>query len=516
MDDFLREIQTSLFREWINNQKRDYYHLHQSETDPDAIIIENEYCYSYVTFNPQCIIELCVMNKRTDEMAFYLHFQFKTLKHAISLFEEMDQCIKKMIDQPICRLLLCCSGGMTTAFFADKIKNGIKVLNLNMEVAATSYQKIYNVAQNYDVILLAPQVSHVKLQVEKVFKNKLVLKIPTQIFASYNVGALITFIEESLKHKENKYNGYVEPLASMMEIKTNKNVLAVSINANGENSHISYRLYNSHQDIVLDSNIIKSNIKLQDVLDALDTVVLQNEMIDVISIALPGVMVEGNVYSGIIEGGNHQLKERLEKRYEKEIYLINDVNAAVVGYYASQNEYMTVYPTGTTFSTNNIYSTVDYGFSSRDQANKVVTTYSSYSIVYDYKSGETTSTKEAENVYKNGVGACDNKVSTVTINITNSEFDEGTFTVNQIIDGESSAIDNNVADKTTVKVYPNPVKDILNFSEVCDVTIVNGQGSVVKAVSATTQISVDDLAAGYYIAKIKTADGTTVIPFIKK
>ena len=39
-----------------------------------------------------------------------------------------------------------------------------------MEVAATSYQKIYNVAQNYDVILLAPQVSYVKLQVEKYLK----------------------------------------------------------------------------------------------------------------------------------------------------------------------------------------------------------------------------------------------------------------------------------------------------------------------------------------------------------
>ena len=345
MDDYLREIQTAIFRKWISNQKRDYYYLYPSETDPDAIIIENEYCYSYVTFNPQCIIELCVMNKRTDEMAFYLHFQFKTLKHAISLFEEMDQCIQKMVNQPICRLLLCCSGGMTRVQqerFADKIKNGIKVLNLNMEVAATSYQKIYNVAQNYDVILLAPQVSYVKLQVEKVFKNKLVLKIPTQIFASYNVGALITFVEESIKNKEKKYDSTVEPLASMMEIKTKKNILAVSINANGENSHISYRLYNNLQEIVLDSNIIKSNIKLHDVLDALDTVVLQNEMIDVISIALPGVMVEGNVYSGIIEGGNHQLKELLEKRYEKEIYLINDVNAAVVGYYASQNQYKSI------------------------------------------------------------------------------------------------------------------------------------------------------------------------------
>lgn len=55
-------------------------------------------------------------------------------------------------------------------------------------------------------------------------------------------------------------------------------------------------------------------------MDALDTVVLQNEMIDVISIALPGVMVEGNVYSGIIEGGNHQLKERLEKDMKRNLF----------------------------------------------------------------------------------------------------------------------------------------------------------------------------------------------------
>ena len=33
MDDFLREIQTSLFREWINNQKRDYHTL-LSEVNP--------------------------------------------------------------------------------------------------------------------------------------------------------------------------------------------------------------------------------------------------------------------------------------------------------------------------------------------------------------------------------------------------------------------------------------------------------------------------------------------------
>jgi len=95
MDDFLREIQTSLFREWINNQKRDYYHLHQSETDPDAIIIENEYCYSYVTFNPQCIIELCVMNKRTDEMAFISIFNSKRLNMPFLCLKKWINVLKK-------------------------------------------------------------------------------------------------------------------------------------------------------------------------------------------------------------------------------------------------------------------------------------------------------------------------------------------------------------------------------------------------------------------------------------
>lgn len=341
MDDYLREIQTLIFRKWIFMQDRDYYDLYQSETDKDAIIIENDYCYSYVTFNPQSIIELCVMNKTTNEMAFYLHFQFKTLKHAISLFNEMDECIKKMFNQPICRILLCCSGGMTTAFFADKIKNGIKLLNLNMEVAATSYQKLYNEGQNYDVILLAPQVSYVKLQVEKVFKNKIVLKIPTQIFASYNVGALITFIEESLKRGEKKYQT-VEPLSSKLKIENNKNILAVSVNTNGENRNISYRLYNKKQEIVLDSNIIKNKITIQDVIDTLDTVVLQNNQIDIISIALPGVIIKGIIYSSIFEVENCKIYDILKNKYDKEIFIFNDVNAAAAGYYASQNKYQSL------------------------------------------------------------------------------------------------------------------------------------------------------------------------------
>lgn len=343
MDEFLRDIHTMIFKQWLLLQKTDYYHLYLNEKDTDVIIIENEFCYSYITFNPQDIIELCVMNKNTDEMEFYLHFQFKTLKHAVSLFYEMQSCIKKIVNKPKCRILLCCSGGMTTEFFAQKIRDAIEILSLNIEVAAVGYQKLYQEGLNYDVILLAPQVSYVALQAEKVLKNQMVLKIPPQIFAKYNVGALITFIDDALAKRERRHAEYIEPLSSVVELNNDKNILSVSINSNGDNSHISYRLYQNDQSIILDSKIIKNKISLQDVLDAIDTVLLQNDKVDVIGIALPGVIVDGYIHSGIIEEmKNKRLNRILEHRYHKPVCIINDVNAAAVGYYASQNEYQSL------------------------------------------------------------------------------------------------------------------------------------------------------------------------------
>ena len=342
MDDFLREIQTSVFREWINNQKRDYYHLHQSETDPDAIIIENEYCYSYVTFNPQCIIELCVMNKRTDEMAFYLHFQFKTLKHAISLFEEMDQCIKKMVDQPMCRLLLCCSGGMTTAFFADKIKNGIKVLNLNMEVAATSYQKIYNVAQNYDVILLAPQVSFRLSEVEGVLKNKRVYALSPALFGKYDVGNTITFLEDELYKEKEVQSQQENPLPIKQMLKAHQQVLALAFIQLDQKVRLVSRLYDKNDMILEDFEVYKNTISVDDIVDLINTILYGYPDIELISLSLPGV-----VYNGVVTLKKYGLNEChlqafLEEKYSQKIVINNDVNTIVMGYFASQDDYESI------------------------------------------------------------------------------------------------------------------------------------------------------------------------------
>ena len=134
--------------------------------------------------------------------------------------------------------------------------------------------------------------------------------------------------------------------------------------------------------------------------------------------------------------------------------------------------------------------------------------------VYDFGTQNVTDLKTTD------AGTSINGVASTGVKIVTSNATAGTEVTDLSVSMNTlsglSGINTSSAINVAVKAYPNPVIDVLNFSEACDVTIVNIQGSEVKAASAATQITVAGLNAGYYVAKIKTANGITVIPFIKK
>ncbi len=84
----------------------------------------------------------------------------------------------------------------------------------------------------------------------------------------------------------------------------------------------------------------------------------------------------------------------------------------------------------------------------------------------------------------------------------------GSFTTQTLSAGSFS--------KKNVKIYPNPVNDILNLSfdnEITTVTIYNlvGQEVITKAVNSNeTSIEVAGLAAGTYLVKLTTPEGITI------
>lgn len=81
--------------------------------------------------------------------------------------------------------------------------------------------------------------------------------------------------------------------------------------------------------------------------------------------------------------------------------------------------------------------------------------------------------------------------------------------------GATSGI--NDVNAVNVKVYPNPVVDVLHVNvEALRIDVYNAGGALVADASNADSVNVAHLPAGYYIAVVATADGSARIPFVKK
>ncbi len=189
MNEFLREINAIIFKQWILYQQFDSITISLENNNENVVVVQSKCAKGLISFHEMGIIELSVDNLINGENEFYLHFQFNTFEHAIHLFYEMVGCIKNIIEKPVLKVLLSCSSGLTTSLYAEMLKEAAGVLNLEMEFNAVAVSELATEAKNYDVIMLAPQIAYQYNKMKAMLKNRLVLNIPPQIFAKYDAGA---------------------------------------------------------------------------------------------------------------------------------------------------------------------------------------------------------------------------------------------------------------------------------------------------------------------------------------
>ena len=151
MDSFLKEIDTALLKRWLLNQNEENWDVKEVN---DNIIIETKYGIGAINFYPDCMIELDVENKITKEKVFFIHFQMNNFHHALGLLYDMRFCLQTLTTTKKTRVLLSCTSGLTTGFFAQKLNEGVQLLNKDFEFNAVSYGNLYDEAKDYDVILL--------------------------------------------------------------------------------------------------------------------------------------------------------------------------------------------------------------------------------------------------------------------------------------------------------------------------------------------------------------------------
>ena len=95
------------------------------------------------------------------------------------------------------KVLLICAGGMSTGILMKKLQKYAEDQGFSLEIEAvgmTAYEDVY---KNYDVILLGPQVSYKKAEIEEV------TQIPLDVIAAYDYA--VGNVENIMKQVDELY-----------------------------------------------------------------------------------------------------------------------------------------------------------------------------------------------------------------------------------------------------------------------------------------------------------------------
>ena len=334
MDAFLGKIHTLLFKKWILAQE--YEGVQIIEESINHVKIMTDTCIGEVVFNEADIIELIVTNTVIDNVEFYIHFQMNNLHHSMSLFEEMMECIQNSMNKTTKKVLLSCSSGFTTSMFAEKLNEAAKVLELDYEFNAVGFMDLFDEGINYDIVLLAPQISYQHAKTQQHLTNQAVYNIPPQIFAKYDANALFQFLEDTHLKKEDKKE--VTDDSCCVETSNEKVLSIIMSRPTPPQINISYRLIESGH-IISENTIKVLHINEQDLVSMIDVLFIQYPDIKKVGICLPGIMKDGVPTYSSSPLNNIDILGPLKSKYKAEFTLINSVNAASIGYYVCQNKY---------------------------------------------------------------------------------------------------------------------------------------------------------------------------------
>ncbi len=326
------------FRSWIRDRKQNMYDL--VIEDDDHYCLQTAYGTARINFYPDQIVEISITSAKTDEIKYYLHFQLVDDEHTRQLFYEMEEALDKLRYDKNLKILLSCTSGFTTSYFAQELNEAARTLHLDYSFDAVPYVELYDKAENYDIVLLAPQIGYMKKKISLSMPEKLIVQIPTSTFAAYDAMGMIRFVEESLKEKKKKKKKK-SCSGLCCKAKSTHTILCMALIYDGSEVSFYTRLY---QDgiVLLDETTIRPVFDVSTIWDTINYAQTK-ATIDFIAIAMPGTVdPDGSVDFECILRDTGNLKKSVQERYRIPTLVVNNTNAGACGYHVLHPEYSSI------------------------------------------------------------------------------------------------------------------------------------------------------------------------------
>ena len=344
--------QTFDLRSWIREQPHKGY-LANLEDD-DHFVLETDFATAMVNFydmapDPE-IVELHIEEKATGEAKFFLHFHPVDRDHSIQLFGEMVQALLAIRGHQRTEVLLCCTAGMTTSFFAQRLNQVAEAMGLDWDFSAVSVTEAYEHGRDKAAILVAPQIGYQVKRVQQVMGDVPVLPIPTAMFAAYDAAGCLEWVRDELASRARDAAEHANEAASM-QTEGDGRILVIAVHAASGEVTIHHRVYD-HGVVATEGRVIKRRLTLADITDVIDTqrcACRAGGKVDAVGVALPGSVHDGRVLIKVtrevdLTNGTDGfvMGDCLAQRYDVPVYLCNNANAAALGWREAHPEYQDV------------------------------------------------------------------------------------------------------------------------------------------------------------------------------
>ena len=192
MDMFYRQENIHVFKRWVFFQIQNDKRLRFEVKDENTYSISYKNKTATYTIWPMGVIEETI--EEHGEVIFYLHFKFRNFHFCTDMYNRM---INKLVEEEKkeIKILLCCTGGMTTGFFAEKMNQYCELNGLHVIVNASPLYHLDNVIMNYDYLLVAPQLRYKLPELIQKYKGVKIDSIDPATFATYNCEQLIKYVK---------------------------------------------------------------------------------------------------------------------------------------------------------------------------------------------------------------------------------------------------------------------------------------------------------------------------------
>jgi cellobiose-specific phosphotransferase system component IIB len=278
-----------------------------------------------------------------DNPAFFLHFEMDDLDHAKELFDDLTEALARASASTVTHILLSCTSGLTTSFFARKLTEVAATLSLDFEFEAKPIEQALRDAGDYTAVMLAPQVHMRRDEMVARHPDLVVFEIPGAVFGSYDAGMALRMLLNAMS--ENALAARLEQADTRIvrKLDSDKRILVISSVFGRKDSLYSYRIYD-HGEIVLNGQVEKPGRSYCDIKDVLATVRMQGVCVselDAIGLAVPGIVEGSTVRMVSIDIGMPDFA-RMSERLGVPIFVENNANAAAAGCYVSQDKYESI------------------------------------------------------------------------------------------------------------------------------------------------------------------------------